>query len=97
MVLVYISIFSRILRSEAASIGYQRNFTIYDESDSRSLIKTIVKELQLDDKTYKPASISSRISMAKNMLISSEQYASDSELIERDKRDNISLVYSTMP
>ena len=88
------SIFSRILRSEAASIGYQRNFTIYDESDSRSLIKTIVKELQLDDKTYKPASISSRISMAKNMLISSEQYASDSELIERDKRDNIPLVYS---
>ena len=63
------SVFSRILRVEAHHLGYAPNFTIYDESDSRSLVKTIIKEMQLDDKLYKPASVSSRISMAKNHLV----------------------------
>ena len=73
------SIFSRILRAEAQHIGFTNNFTIYDESDSRSLIKTIVKEMGLDEKVYKPASVHSRISMAKNNLMSAENYARDKE------------------
>lgn len=68
------SLFSRILRREASLIGYRPNFTIYDESDSRSLIKAIVKEMNLDDKVYKPASVHALISMAKNHLISAEQF-----------------------
>ena len=59
------SIFSRILRAEHETIGYPSNFTIYDSSDSKSLIKTIIKDFQLDDKTYKPNVVASRISMAK--------------------------------
>ena len=62
------SVFARILRSEAEVLGYNANFTIYDQSDSRSLVKTIIKEMQLDDKVYKPASVADRISMAKNHL-----------------------------
>ena len=80
------SIFSRILRSEAQHIGFTNNFTIYDETDSRSLIKTIVKEMGLDEKTYKPASVHSRISMAKNNLMSAENYARDKELYQADQR-----------
>ena len=80
------SIFSRILRSEAQHIGFTNNFTIYDETDSRSLIKTIVKELGLDEKAYKPASVHSRISMAKNNLMSAENYARDKELYQADQR-----------
>ena len=80
------SIFSRILRSEAQHIGFTNNFTIYDESDSRSLIKTIVKEMGLDEKVYKPASVHSRISMAKNNLMSAENYARDKELYQADQR-----------
>ena len=80
------SIFSRILRAEAQHIGFTNNFTIYDESDSRSLIKTIVKELGLDEKVYKPASVHSRISMAKNNLMSAENYARDKELYQADQR-----------
>ena len=67
------SIFSRILRFEAEQIGYNSGFTIYDEADSRSLIKSIVKEMGLDDKVYKPAGVHSHISMAKNHLIMAEQ------------------------
>ena len=63
------SVFSRILRAEAEKIGYNSNFTIYDQSDARSLVKSIVKEMGLDDKVYKPASVSDQISMAKNHLI----------------------------
>ena len=63
------SIFSRILRKEAEAIGFTSNFTIYDQSDSRSLIKAIIKEMGLDDKVYKPASVQARISNAKNHLI----------------------------
>lgn len=80
------SIFSRILRSEAQHIGFTNNFTIYDETDSRSLIKTIVKEMGLDEKVYKPASVHSRISMAKNNLMSAENYARDKDLYQADQR-----------
>jgi len=80
------SIFSRILRAEAQHIGFNNNFTIYDETDSRSLIKTIVKEMGLDEKVYKPASVHSRISMAKNNLMSAENYARDKELYQADQR-----------
>ena len=68
------SVFARILRAEADSIGFNSNFTIYDQSDSRSLVKSIIKELQLDEKVYKPASVADRISMAKNHLLLHQQY-----------------------
>ena len=68
------SVFARILRAEAERIGFNSNFTIYDQSDSRSLVKSIIKEMQLDDKTYKPASVADRISMAKNHLLLPQQY-----------------------
>ena len=80
------SIFSRILRAEAEHIGFDNNFTIYDETDSRSLIKAIVKEMGLDDKSYKPAAVHARISMAKNNLVSAESYASDAAIFEQNKR-----------
>ncbi len=86
------SIFSRILRAEAQHIGFTNNFTIYDESDSRSLIKTIVKEMGLDEKVYKPASVHSRISMAKNNLMSAENYARDKELYQADQRAKMPCV-----
>ena len=80
------SIFSRILRAEAEHIGFNNNFTIYDETDSRSLIKAIVKEMGLDDKSYKPAAVHAKISMAKNNLVSAETYASDAAIYEQNKR-----------
>ena len=80
------SIFSRILRAEAEHIGFNNNFTIYDEADSRSLIKAIVKEMGLDDKLYKPAAVHAKISMAKNNLVSAESYASDAAIYEQNKR-----------
>lgn len=80
------SIFSRILRAEAEHIGFNNNFTIYDESDSRSLIKTIVKEMGLDDKKYKPAAVHAKISMAKNNLMSAAAYESDAAIFEQNKR-----------
>ena len=96
------SVFSRILRVEAAHIGYNSNFTIYDESDSRSLIKTIVKELaagneKMDEKQYKPATVHNYISRAKNRLITAEKYANDSALMARDRQQNmpaISRIYT---
>ena len=63
------SVFARILRSEAQTIGYQSNFTIYDQADARSLVKNIIKEMALDDKVYKPSTVADQISMAKNHLI----------------------------
>ena len=80
------SIFSRILRAEAEHIGFNNNFTIYDESDSRSLIKAIVKEMGLDDKKYKPAAVHAKISMAKNNLMSAAAYESDAAIYEQNKR-----------
>jgi len=70
------SVFARILRAEADKLGFQSNFTIYDQSDARSLVKTIIKEMGLDDKVYKPASVADRISMAKNHLVLPVHYAS---------------------
>ena len=78
------SIFSRILRVEAEHIGYTGNFTIYDDGDSRSLVKAIIKEMNLDEKVYKPSTVHNRISMAKNHLILAHEYAQHRELVERD-------------
>jgi len=90
------SIFARILRTESEILGYPSNFTIYDSADSKSLIKTIIKDLNLDDKVYKPGVVSSRISAAKNNLVSSEVYANLPEIAEYDqsiKMPLISLIY----
>ncbi|MBQ5880791.1 MAG: UvrD-helicase domain-containing protein, partial [Bacteroidaceae bacterium] len=86
------SIFSRILRRECEHLGYKPDFTIYDTSDSRSLIKTLVKEMQLDDKVYKASVVQNRISEAKNLLILPEQYAADASLYKRDSINNIPKV-----
>ncbi len=86
------SIFSRILRAEAEHIGFNNNFTIYDESDSRSLIKAIVKEMGLDDKKYKPAAVHAKISIAKNNLMSAAAYESDAAIFEQNKRAQMSEV-----
>ena len=86
------SIFSRILRAEAEHIGFNNNFTIYDESDSRSLLKAIIKEMGLDDKTYKPAAVHARISMAKNNLVTAEAYDSDPAILEQNKRAKMSAI-----
>ena len=83
------SVFSRILRREASLIGYDSNFTIYDEADSRSLCKNIVKTLGLDDKIYKPAEVHNRISMAKNKLILPAQYAENTNIMVRDRQSNM--------
>lgn len=91
------SIFARILRRESESIGYNTNFTIYDATDSRSLIKSIVKAEGLDDKAYKPSTVATRISEAKNNLVFPDAYASDSGIFERDRRENmpkIAAIYS---
>lgn len=87
------SVFARILRSEASVLGYQSNFTIYDDADSRSLIKAIIKELGLDEKIYSPATICSQISTAKNHLVLSSEYASMPDFKERDKRNRTPEVY----
>lgn len=78
------SVFSRILHIEAASIGYEPSFTIYDETDSRSLLKNIIKGMGLDDKKYKASTVHNRISMAKNHLITAEDYAMDRSALQRD-------------
>ena len=83
------SIFSRILRAEAEHIGFNSNFTIYDESDSRSLIKAIVKEKGLDEKTYKPAAVHAKISKAKNNLLSADAYDADADIFMQNKRSNM--------
>jgi DNA helicase-2/ATP-dependent DNA helicase PcrA len=86
------SIFARILRIEAPKLGYPSNFTIYDTDDSKSLIKSIIKEMELDDKVYKPAMVLNRISAAKNNLISWESYQNNPEFVERDKFSRMPLV-----
>jgi len=87
------SVFARMLRAEANKIGFTAAFTIYDEADSRSLIKNIVKQMGLDDKIYKPSTVLSAISMQKNRLCSAEQYAEDSDLLARDRRRNMPETY----
>ncbi|MCM1293877.1 MAG: UvrD-helicase domain-containing protein [Bacteroides sp.] len=86
------SIFSRILRRHAQLIGFKSDFTIYDTADSKNLIKTIIKDMQLDDKVYKPSTVMSAISMAKNALLSPEAYLSNRELMEADRRSRRPLV-----
>lgn len=80
------SVFARILRVESDKIGFTSDFTIYDEADSRSLLKSIVKEVGLSEKTYKPAVVHARISMAKNQLIGVDSYESDSDILSQNKR-----------
>lgn len=87
------STFSKILRNEADLLGYTSSFTIYDEADSRSLLKAIVKEMQLDEKTYKPSAVHNRISMAKNHLCFAQQYANDGSLREHDKQIKMPELY----
>ena len=80
------SIFLRILRRHAEEIGFKSGFTIYDTADSRSLIKMIVKDMGLDEKAYKPASIASAISNAKNAMVTPEQYILDRDNYESDRK-----------
>ena len=80
------SVFARILRVESDKIGFSSDFTIYDEADSRSLLKSIIKEMGLSEKTYKPAAVHARISMAKNQLIGVDSYESDSDIFSQNKR-----------
>lgn len=88
------SIFSKILRINADRIGFKHDFTIYDTNDSRSLIKTIIKDLQLDDKTYNPAHIQSHISNMKNALISPTNYENDKDLRQADERAKRPMTYA---
>ena len=83
------SVFGRILRAECGFIGFSRDYTIYDTADARSLVKTIVKEMGLDEKTYKPANVLNKISEAKNRLILPEEYAADASIYKRDLHDNM--------
>src|SRR6185503_6240188 len=78
------SVFARILRFEADKIGYPRNFTIYDTDDAKSVVKTVVNELDLDDKHYKPNTVYNRISAAKNALVGPAEYANDYYLQQED-------------
>lgn len=92
------SVFSRILRYNAARIGYPTNFTIYDTQDSKSVLKAVIKDLNLDDKTYKPSMVLGRISAAKNNLISAEAYAENAEIQLEDKqarRPEMKRIYLT--
>lgn len=92
------SVFSRILRYNADRLGYPTNFTIYDTQDSKSLLKDIVKELNLDDKVYKPGMVLGRISSAKNNLISADAYAQNNEILNEDnqsRRPELAKIYKT--
>src|SRR5882672_4399900 len=80
------SVFARILRSEAGRIGYPNNFTIYDTDDAKSVVKTVVNEMNLDDKHYKPATVYNRISSAKNNLVGPAEYANDYAIQQEDMR-----------
>ncbi len=82
------SVFARILRAEADKLGYPKNFTIYDTDDAKSVVKTVIKELNLDDKHYKPSTVYNRISHAKNDLITPEEYINDYGLQQEDMRAN---------
>jgi DNA helicase-2/ATP-dependent DNA helicase PcrA len=91
------SVFARILRAEASRIGYPQSFTIYDTDDAKSVLKTVINELNLDDKIYKPSTVYNRISSAKNALVTAEDYANDYGLQQEDARANrpaISQIYS---
>lgn len=90
------SIFSRILRNEANAVGFQSNFTIFDSSDSNNLIRLIIKEMELDDKQYKPGSVHGAISRAKNSLITPAMYSANTEIMQYDqmaKRPRLNEIY----
>nr|WP_294861379.1 UvrD-helicase domain-containing protein [uncultured Fluviicola sp.] len=90
------SVFARILRINADRLGYPQNFTIYDTQDTKSLLKDIIKELNLDDKIYKPSMVYGRISAAKNNLLSADDYALNPEIMEEDKisqRPELARIY----
>jgi DNA helicase-2/ATP-dependent DNA helicase PcrA len=82
------SVFARILRQESDRLGYPANFTIYDSEDSKNLLKSIIKEMNLDDKMYKPNMVLGRISMAKNNLIEAKNYFENVDLMNQDKAAN---------
>src|SRR6185436_1230446 len=82
------SVFARILRGEATKIGYPNNFTIYDTDDAKSVIKTVINEMALDDKQYKPNTVYNRISSAKNSLINPKEYQDDWAIQQEDARAN---------
>ncbi|MCL1626077.1 ATP-dependent helicase [Bacteroides caecicola] len=86
------SVFSRILRAEAAAVGFTPNFTIYDAADSKSLVKSIIKEMKLDDKTYRPGMVLGRISNAKNHLVLPDAYAASAEFYRSDQDAKIPLM-----
>jgi DNA helicase-2/ATP-dependent DNA helicase PcrA len=86
------SVFAKILRAEATKIGYPSNFTIYDTDDAKSIIKEIVKDLNLDDKIYKPAFVYNRISAAKNSLLNAAAYSNDSVIQQEDARGNRPMI-----
>lgn len=88
------SIFARLLRQNAERIGYKPNFTIYDTADSKSLVKSIIKDMDLDDKIYKPSAVLSAISAAKNALISPEKYSTLKDVMDADKQSRRPLIYS---
>lgn len=88
------SLFGRILRFEAQHIGYTSNFTIYDQSDAQSLINTIIKEMELDTKLYKPSAVLSRISTAKNRLVTPEDYRADNVQRKSDMLANMPEIYA---
>jgi DNA helicase-2/ATP-dependent DNA helicase PcrA len=91
------SVFARILRSEATKIGYPSNFTIYDTDDAKSVVKTVINEMNLDDKHYKPSTVYNRISSAKNALVGPAEYATDYHIQQEDMRSNrpaIAQIYS---
>ena len=85
------SIFSRILRTEADRIGYSSNFTIYDQTDSQNLIKSIVRDMQLDDKIYKPSVVQNRISNAKNRLMTASAYVQNADIYKHDQFKRIPM------
>ncbi len=82
------SVFARILRSEAPRLGYPNSFTIYDTDDAKSVVKTVINELSLDDKLYKPNTVYNRISSAKNALVGPEEYRNDYYIQQEDMRSN---------
>ena len=86
------SIFAKILRMEGDRLGYKSNFTIYDSADSKSLIRSIIRELNLDDNIYKPGVIAARISNAKNNLVTASMYAASPEMTEYDKASRMPLL-----
>src|SRR5688572_19131059 len=82
------SVFARILRAEAHRLGYENQFTIYDTDDAKSVVKTVINELELDDKHYKPSTVYNRISSAKNALVTPAEYANDYAIQQEDMRAN---------